>query len=121
MDNEQRKVLMGILLKLVTDYIEASQYALQKNMIGQKRPKQWIIDNAYDSMSQNAIQQFTLASNPTPNSGGGFNIGTLLASLGMSGEQKDPNNVTDVVGSPVYHDDKGKYNVIDGTKHYLAG
>ena len=122
MNEKARQALQALLFTQLGRYIEMSNYCLQKNIMSQKRPKQWMIDQASTDIMSNIVQFSTQASNPLPASNGGGLL-DIFKALGITGDDNakatDPNNITLPTAS-TFKDKKGKYNVIDGKKHYLA-
>ena len=122
MKEKARQALQALLFTQLGSYIEMSNYCLQKNIMGQKRPKQWLIDQASTDIMSNIIQFSAQASNPIPTSSGGGLL-DILKALGITGDGNakatDPNDIT-LPTATTFKDKIGKYNVIDGKKHYLA-
>ena len=58
------KVLETLLLQMLQNYVSMSMYSVQKLMLTQRRPNQWQIDNAFQSMFQNVPQYAMQAQQP---------------------------------------------------------
>ena len=58
------EVLRAMLLQMLQSYVEMSMYSVQKLMLTQRRPNQWQIDNAFQSMFQNVPQYAMQAQQP---------------------------------------------------------
>ena len=83
MNEVQKQGLMAILFKAVTDYYDISMHVLQKNIVGNKRPQQWMVDNAFQNITQNTTQFSAQAANPVPTTTGAGNLmGDILKLLG---------------------------------------
>ena len=46
-------VLRAMLLEMLQGYVKMSMFAVQKQMLTQRRPNQWQIDTAFSGMFQN--------------------------------------------------------------------
>ena len=57
-------VLRAMLLQMLQSYVSMSMYSVQKLMLTQRRPNQWQIDNAFQSMFQNVPQYAMQAQQP---------------------------------------------------------
>ena len=58
------EVLKAMLLQMLQSYVSMSMYSVQKLMLTQRRPNQWQIDNAFQSMFQNVPQYAMQAQQP---------------------------------------------------------
>jgi len=109
MNEVQKQGLMAILFKAVTDYYDISMHVLQKNIVGNKRPQQWMVDNAFQNITQNTTQFSAQAANPVPTTTGAGNLmGDIMKLLGngspanTDGTQADPPADTIVVNGQTY-------------------
>jgi Na+/H+ antiporter NhaD/arsenite permease-like protein len=104
MSEEQRALLIAMMFGLVGDYIETMKFVVNKNLITQRRPQAWMVDNAYSSLFQNAPQYAAMATSPTPVQGQGPDIGALMTAL-LQGNASAPNVTTAdsvVIGGVTY-------------------
>ena len=105
MTEDQKKCLMALLFKAVGDYYEMSMHVLQKNVLNNKRPQQWMVDQAFQNITQNTTQFTAQASNPVPTtSGSGLQMGDILKLLGSGSPANtdDPPANTIVVNGQTY-------------------
>ena len=58
------EILKAMLLQMLQSYVSMSMYAVQKQALTQRRPNQWQIDNAFQSMFQNVPQYAMQAQQP---------------------------------------------------------
>ena len=58
-------VLRAMLLEMLQGYVKMSMFAVQKQMLTQRRPNQWQIDNAFQGMFQNVPQFAMQCQQPT--------------------------------------------------------
>ena len=95
MTEVQKQGLMAILFKAVTDYYDISMHVLQKNIVGNKRPQQWMVDNAFQNITQNTTQFSAQAANPVPTTTGAGNVmGDIMKLLTGSGSSANTNVTT---------------------------
>jgi len=110
MNEVQKQGLMALLFKAVGDYYEMSMHVLQKNVLNNKRPQQWMVDSAFQNITQNTTQFTSTAANPVPTtSGSGIDMGSILKLLAGNGSpantdstQADPPADTIVVNGQTY-------------------
>ena len=71
--NNNNNMLKVIMLQLLTNYIEQSNYAAQKQLLSSRNPQPWMVDKAYSNLFQNVPQYFAQATmQPGQNDNGGF-------------------------------------------------
>ena len=66
MNEKFRAILQAQLLSIVANYVETMEFVINKNIIGNKRPQAWQVENAYQNMPQTIIQMTAQAANPVP-------------------------------------------------------
>ena len=113
MTEDQKKCLMAILFKAVTDYYEMSMHVLQKNVLNNKRPQQWMVDQAFQNVTQNTTQFSAMASNPVPTtSGPGNQIADILKLLGRGSPANTNETTADTPANTIVVNGQ-TYQVID--------
>ena len=58
-------MLRAMLLEMLQGYVKMSMFAAQKQLLTQRRPNQWQIDNAFSSMFQNVPMYAMQTQQPT--------------------------------------------------------
>ena len=81
MNEQQLAVYNAMMFGLVGDYIESMKFVINKNLITQRRPQAWMVDNAFSGIFQNVPQFAAQATSPMPVQGQGVNIGDLMKTL----------------------------------------
>ena len=66
-DYNMNEVLRAMMLEMLQSYVKVSMFATQKLLLSQRRPNQWQIDNAFQSMFQNVPQYAMQCEQPTLN------------------------------------------------------
>ena len=66
MDPKFVQLLQAQLLAIVGDYYETMKFVISKNIISNKRPQIWQVEQAYQNIPQNIIQMTAQAANPVP-------------------------------------------------------
>ena len=81
MTEEQLAVYNAMMFGLVGDYIESQKFVINKNLITQRRPQAWMVDNAFSGIFQNVPQFVAQATSPMPVQGQGVNIADIMKAL----------------------------------------
>ena len=68
------EIMKAMLLQMLQSYVSMSMYAVQKQTLTQRRPNQWQIDNAFQSMFQNVPQYAMQAQQPLQQMGQGVDL-----------------------------------------------
>ena len=66
MDPKFVQLLQAQLLAVVGDYYETMKFVISKNIISNKRPQVWQVEQAYQNIPQTIIQMTATAANPVP-------------------------------------------------------
>ena len=66
MDPKFVQLLQAQLLAVVGDYYETMTFVINKNIISNKRPQTWQVEQAYQNIPQTIIQMTAQAANPVP-------------------------------------------------------
>mgnify|MGYP003324092519 CR=1 FL=1 len=73
------KALQALMLKLLTQYIEMSVYAAQKQILTSRNPQPWMVDKAFQGLFNSVPQYHAMSTMQPANSGTpGFDINQLL-------------------------------------------
>ena len=88
MDPKFVQLLQAQLLAVVGDYYETMTFVINKNIISNKRPQTWQVEQAYQNIPQTIIQMTATAANPVPVQQGS-GIADILKLL-QSGQPQQP-------------------------------
>ena len=88
MDEKFVQILQAQLLAVVADYYETMMFVINKNIISNKRPQTWQVEQAFQNVPQNIIQMTAQAANPVPVQQGS-GIADILKLL-QSGQPQQP-------------------------------
>ena len=87
-------IMRAMLLQMLQSYVEMSMYSVQKLMLTQRRPNQWQIDNAFQSLFMNVPMYHAQASMPTPQMQP-FNMNQAMGVLqGLAGNAPQQGQIT---------------------------
>ena len=81
------KLLQQLLMQVLTNYIQTSLHVTQKNILMNRRPQQYQVDNAFTSMMQNIPAMFHQVNSPAVQPAPAFDISQLLQTLANNAPQ----------------------------------
>ena len=85
--NDMNDIMRAMLLQMLQSYVEMSMYSVQKLMLTQRRPNQWQIDNAFQSMFQNVPQYAMQAQQPLQELNKPIDLNAITSMIGQLSNQ----------------------------------
>jgi hypothetical protein len=87
------KVLQGIMLNLLQQYISMSIYAAQKQVLTSRNPQPWMVDKAFSGLFHNIPQYHAMSTmQPQQQQGQGIDINALLGQFMQQAQNTTPTN-----------------------------
>lgn len=96
------KILQQLLMNVLTNYIQTSLHVTQKNILMNRRPQQYQVDNAFTSLMQNIPAMFHQVNSPAVQPAPAFDISQLLQGIANIAPQQGVQQPVATTNQPIH-------------------